>query len=155
MTTTLKMSNKHSATFFVHERSFKLNSLITFNQMKNIIILSVCILLHVLAFSQEADSRLTKSYTKKEITDFKATKPEYYRMLVYALDNACYIAGIPVGKEFKEDGIISIDPKSKPSFTDIGARIKNQNQYFLIKNTNNILVIKSEWVLNNELTRKK
>jgi len=123
--------------------------------MKNSIILSICLFLSVFAFSQEADSRLTKSYTQKEITDFKATKPEYYRMLVYALQNACYITSIPEGKEFKEDGIVSIDPQSIPSFTEIGARIKNQNQYFLIKNTNKMLVVKSEWVLKNELTRKK
>jgi hypothetical protein len=123
--------------------------------MKNIIILSVCFLLHVFAFSQETDSRLIKSYTQKEVMDFKTNKPEYYRMLVYALDNACYITSVPEGKEFKEDGIVSIDPKSNPSFIEIGTRIKNQNQYFLIKNTNKMLVVKSEWVLNNELTRKK
>lgn len=123
--------------------------------MKNSIILCVYILLNVVAFSQEADSRLTKSYTQKEITDFKATKPEYYRMLVYALENACYITSVPEGKEFKEHGIVSIDSQSIPSFTEIGVRIKNQNQYFLIQNTDKMLVVKSEWVLNDELTRKK
>jgi hypothetical protein len=123
--------------------------------MKNIITLGLCFILHIYAFSQEADSRLIKSYTQKEVMDFKTNNPEYYRMLVYALDNACYITSVPEGKEFKEDGVVSIDPQSKPSFTDIGIRVKNQNQYFLIKNTNKMLVVKSEWVLSNELTRKK
>lgn len=123
--------------------------------MKNIFILSFCFLFHLVALSQEADSRLSKSYTQKELNEYKTSKREYYRMLVYALDNACYVSPIPAGKEIKEDGVISIDPKSIPSFTEIGVRIKNQNQYFLIRDTDKMLVVKSEWVLNNELTRKK
>ena len=44
-----------------------------------------------------------------------------------------------------------IKPENNPTFDDLGLDIINSNQYFKIEGTDKMLVVKSIWVLDNEL----
>ena len=108
-----------------------------------------------ISFSQKVDQRLEKKYSKNEITQIIKDDPGHYHFLVYALDNACYTIDQPKGKDLSEFTEISLDIKSPLNFLDLGLEIKDQNQYFIIKGTNKLLVVKSNWVINHELKTKK
>ena len=108
-----------------------------------------------ISFSQKVDQRLEKKYSKNEITQIIKDDPGHYHFLVYALDNACYTIDQPKGKDLSEFPEISLDVKSPLNFLDLGLEIKDQNQYFIIKGTNKLLVVKSNWVINHELKSKK
>ncbi len=108
-----------------------------------------------ISFSQMVDKRLEKKYSNKEINQIIKDDPGHYHFLVYALDNACYTIDQPKGKDLTEFTEISLDLKSPLNFLDLGLEIKDQNQYFIIKGTNKLLVVKSNWVLNHELKTKK
>jgi hypothetical protein len=108
-----------------------------------------------LAFSQEIDPRLSKKYSQEEIQLMIKENPTDYQLLVYALDNACYITDMPSGKDEELDGSVSLDLSKEFTYLDLGLEIKNSNQYLRINGTNKMLVVKSEWVLNNELKTKK
>jgi len=123
--------------------------------MKHFFILSLALVMNSQAFSQEIDSRLSKKYTQQELLNMKENSPSEYNFLVYALDNACYVTDLPTGKEDALDGSISVDLSKEFTFLDLDLQIKNSNQYLKINGTNKMLVVKSEWVLNNELNTKK
>jgi len=106
-----------------------------------------------ISFSQMVDQRLEKKYSKKEINQMIKDDPGQYQFLVYALDNACYTIDQP--KDLSEFTEISLDLKRPLNFLDFGLEIKDQNQYFIIKGTNKLLVVKSNWVINHELKTKK
>ena len=108
-----------------------------------------------ISFSQMVDQRLEKKYSKKEINQIIQDDPGQYQFLVYALDNACYTIDQPKDKNLSEFPTISVDIKSPLNFLNLGLEIKDQNQYFFIKGTNKLLVVKSNWVLNHELKTKK
>ena len=76
-------------------------------------------------------------------------------MYVYAVDKACYVSDLPKGKEAKLDGAINVDISKPLNFIDLGLDIKSVNQYFKINGTDKMLVVKSEFVLNNELKNNK
>jgi hypothetical protein len=105
------------------------------------------------AFSQSTEERLSKVYSASELTQIQQESPEKLKMLNYALDNACYIADIPTGKEVDLPNISLKDTKTTPCFADLGLRIEQQNQYFRIQGSNKMLVVKSEWVLNYEMEK--
>ena len=81
--------------------------------------------------------------------------PAQYNVLVYALDHACYVIDKPVEKDLSGFTTIPVDVSKPINFLDLGLEIKDQNQYFLIQGTSKMLVVKSNWVLNHELTTKK
>lgn len=123
--------------------------------MKQVIILTLTLLVNSVAFSQEIDTRLLKKYSQEELVTMKDQNPTHFNMLVYALDNACYITDLPKGKSDAITGSIDYDMTKKVTFIDLGLEIKKENQYIRINGTDKMLVVKSEWVLNNELTTKK
>ncbi len=106
-------------------------------------------------FAQKMDHRLEKKYSKIEINQMMKDDPTHYNLLVYALDNACYIIDQPQDKSVSEFPSISIDDSKQLNFLSLGLEIKDQNQYFQIKGTNKLLVVKSRWVLNHEINSKK
>jgi hypothetical protein len=107
------------------------------------------------AFSQEIDQRLVKRYTTEELSLMRKNEPKKYEMYVYALDHGCYIADLPMGKESELSGTVNVDMTKPLNYIDLGLEIKGSNQYFRIAGTEKMLVLKSEWVLNNELQTKK
>lgn len=123
--------------------------------MKQVIIFTLTLLVNSFAFSQDVDTRLLKKYAQEELVTMKDQNPTHYKMLVYALDNACYITDLPNVKSDAVSGSIDLDISKSYTFLDLGLEIKKENQYIRITGTNKMLVVKSEWVLNNELTTKK
>lgn len=118
-------------------------------------ILAIALSICSFSFSQEIDVRLTKKYSQTELNQMIHENPSQYKMLVYALDNACYVIEVPEGKEIASFGTVDVDTSKPYTFIDLGLEITSQNQYLKINGTKKMLVVKSEWVLNHELTSKK
>lgn len=106
-----------------------------------------------LAYSQNVDERLLERYSQKELQEIKEHKSNEYNLLVYALENGLYTADAPTEKSI-ELGSIEITSKEY-DFISLGLELKDVNQYFLVKGTNKMLVLKSTYVLENELKNKK
>ena len=100
-------------------------------------------------FSQKYNVDLEKSYSKSEL---KKMSSDDLILLDYALTNGIYVTALP-SKESSEIKELNVTSEIK-KFTDIGLRIENQNQYFNIVGTDKMLVMKSKYVLQNELKNK-
>lgn len=103
-------------------------------------------------FSQDFDNRLLKSYSS---TELQSASPSKLKMLVYAIDNATYLAELPTTKGNELDGSIAVENLENISFTDLNLKIIDRNQYFKVKGTSKMLVVKSSHVLLNELETNK
>ena len=120
--------------------------------MKTVLILIVTFLIFGSSFSQEMDNRFLSKYSLEEIHSIKENNTELFSLLSYALDNAMYITSFPAEKNLE---LASIEMPSKgATFLDLGLEILQENQYFKIRGTEKMLVMKSEWVLNHELKTK-
>jgi hypothetical protein len=100
--------------------------------------------------AQNYNKELLKSYSQKELNNLNFSE---FSMLEYALENACYLTPIPEGKtvDFPE-----IELKTRAiKFTDLGLKIIDKTQYFIAKNQNKLLVVKSDYILNLEIKNKK
>jgi hypothetical protein len=113
-----------------------------------------------LEFSLETE--LSKSYSKEEIAQFKETKT--LPLYEYALTHACYLIDAPQGKDISSFSTIQLSKNpSIPSetfkdpivFTDLKLKILDKTQYFLVENTNKILVVKSSNILSLEMQKQK
>jgi hypothetical protein len=119
--------------------------------MKKLVLIPLISFLVFRSFSQKLDERLSSSYSSEELSLIAESQPELINLLNYAVDHACYITTAPTGKSVNGLETIQLNSKETPSFTSLQKKIEKQNQYFLISGTNNMLVIKSEWVLKNEM----
>ncbi len=117
--------------------------------MLKIIALFTFISLCFFSIAQKQNGEFLKSYSKKELSKFDK---ETIEILEYGITNAVYITTIPSGKELNLPEINLTSNSLK--FTDLGLKILNQNQYFKVQGAENMLVIKSLYVLKNELENK-
>jgi hypothetical protein len=101
------------------------------------------------SFTQNYNSELLKSYSKVEIQSMDV---ETLQALEYGIENAIYFIAIP--KEKQSNFLAIKNPNSSSKYTDLGLKIMNENQYFEIKETNQLMVVKSLFVLKNELINK-
>jgi len=100
--------------------------------------------------AQDYKKELLKSYTTQELIGFPKSK---ITILEYALENSCYFTPLPEGKtmDFPE-----IEVKNQAvKFTDLGLKIEDFTQYFIVKNQNKLLVVKSSYILDLEIKNKK
>jgi hypothetical protein len=102
------------------------------------------------AEAQKYSPELERSYSKKEL---KQMTLEELSLLEYALSSALYTTALPE-KNYSALKSITVLPSIK-KFTDASLRIENQNQYFIITGTDKMLVVKSKYVLQNELKNFK
>lgn len=123
--------------------------------MKQILLFTIFLSAVNMAFSQEVDARLTTRYSPTELADLKQNDPEKLTLLNYALDHACYIADVPKGKESGLNGVVEMNTNDPIDFIALGLEIQKTNQYLRIKGTDKVLVVKSEWVLTNEMQNKQ
>jgi len=123
--------------------------------MKQILLFTIFLSASGMAFSQEVDARLSKRYSPTELADLKQNDPEKLTLLNYALDHACYIADVPKGKESGLNGVVEMNTNEPIDFIALGLEIQKTNQYLRIKGTDKVLVVKSEWVLTNEMQNKQ
>ena len=130
------------------------------------------ILLILLAFSsksiycQNYNQELLKSYSKKELKEITKNTPNKIELLNYAIDNACYVVEKPIADKRKAKGDVqhitfpiyneklNVD-LDKIKFTDLGLKIGDENIYLILTHYNKMLVVKSKWVLQNELDKIK
>lgn len=133
---------------------------------KHILLLILLAFSSKLIYSQNYNQELLKSYSKKELKEISKSNPNEIKLLNYAIDNACYVVEKPVADKRKEkgdvqhitfpvyDGKLNVD-LDKIKFTDLGFKIKDKNIYIILSDNNKMLVIKSKWVLQNELDQIK
>lgn len=121
--------------------------------MKLLSSLVVVLLISSVSWSQEKiDKRLLNKYSVEELKSIETNNPNELKILTYALDNGMYLANYS-----KEKGheFIEIDaPKKNQTYVDLNLDIKDYNQYYKVKGTEKLLVIKSREVLMNELKTK-
>lgn len=119
---------------------------------------SMCILIMLLSmnqgFSQKAEKALSGSYSSEEIASIKKQDPSKIDVLMYGLKHATYLIDFPKGKEVQIDQEFTL-PDGKYTYVDLGLKILDVNQYFKISGTDKVLVVKSMWVLNNEIKTAK
>jgi hypothetical protein len=119
--------------------------------MKQILLFTIFFTLSAAGNAQEVDARLSKRYSATELAQLKQNDPAKLTLLNYALDHACYLAEVPKGKESGLTGVIEMNVNEPIDFIALGLEIQKTNQYLRIKGTNKVLVVKSEWVLTNEM----
>ena len=100
--------------------------------------------------AQKLNVELEKSYSKSEL---KGMSSGDLNLLEYALNHAIYTTPIPE-KNISNLKNIKV-PLSIVKFTDASLKIENENQYFRIEGTNVMLVVKSKYVLQNEMLNSK
>lgn len=108
------------------------------------------------SWSQTTESQLSKSYSKEEILQIKASNE--LPLYEYALTHACYLIETPQGKDLSQFDALDLPSKAtdKPiNFTGLGLKILDRTQYFLVANTNKILVVKSKNILSLEMQTQK
>lgn len=123
--------------------------------MKTTFILLFSIVISSISFSQEFDKRLEKAYTSNQLTTMQKENPTQLKMLNYALDNALYVIDMPKEKMSEIQKSITYDLKKKATFLELGLTIQNENQYLKINGLDKVLVVKSEWMLLNELNSRR
>ncbi len=118
--------------------------------------------LSLTSWSQTIDSQLSKSYSKEEITQIKESNS--LPLFEFALTNGCYLIDAPQGKDVSNFQTIQLSKntnipmeisKEPIVFTDLGLKILDKTQYFLVANTNKILVVKSRNILSLEMQNQK
>lgn len=76
-------------------------------------------------------------------------------MQAYAAKKGTYIIARPNGKDLKPDGEISLEKAKLVDPSAMGIKIIDKTQYFSITGTTDLLVVKSTWVLDNEMKTAK
>ena len=114
------------------------------------------------SWSQTTESQLSKSYSKEEILQIKASNE--LPLYEYALTHACYLIDVPQGKDvssfptiqLSKNPSIPLETSKEPiRFSDFNLKILDKTQYFLVANTNKILVVKSKNILSLEMQTQK
>jgi hypothetical protein len=119
--------------------------------MKVLLMLGI-LLLPVGLFAQDFDQRLLSSYDATSLTDLATNNPHKLELLTYALENGMYFTESADSKGMQ---LTEIEvPENAASYADLGLTITDQNQYFKVKGKDQLLIVKSFWVLNNELETK-
>lgn len=107
-----------------------------------------------LVFCQDnKEGQLLKAYSDSELKDLKLSSPEKYELLFVALENGLEILDFPKEKSAKMNGEISL-PSTSYTFASLGIKITDNNQYFSIKGTNKMLLVKSFYTLKNSTNAK-
>lgn len=125
------------------------------------ILITSFFLLSFIQFSsaQKIDGRLLNNFTESFLEELINTNIQDYNLLVYAIDNGCYVAEAPSTKSSEYSGTISWANEAIPTFLDLnrdfGIVLENFNQYLLIDGTDKMVVVKSKIVLENEIKTKK
>ena len=112
--------------------------------------------LSLTSWSQTAESQLSKTYSKEEILQIKASNE--MPLYEYALTHACYLIDAPQGKDVSQFEVFDLllPPSPEPIiFTNYSIRILDRTQYYRVINTNKILAVKSKNILSLEMQNQK
>tara|TARA_R110002072_G_scaffold929_1_gene7448 strand:+ start:9498 stop:9860 length:363 start_codon:yes stop_codon:yes gene_type:complete len=120
--------------------------------MKSLYIIIISLLFSSFGYSQEIDARLLKSYTSEELSELIISDNDKYKTLILAIESGVAIFDFPAEKSKKVTKEITL-PKGDFTYLDLGLKIEESNQYFKIKNSNKMLIVKSFYVLKHELNK--
>jgi hypothetical protein len=112
--------------------------------------------LSLTSWSQTTESQLSKTYSKEEILQIKASNE--MPLYEYALTHACYLIDAPKGKDVSQFEVFDLLLPQSPEpiiFTNYSIRILDRTQYYRVINTNKILVVKSKNILSLEMQNQK
>jgi hypothetical protein len=116
--------------------------------MTRIIVLFTFVSISLLSTAQKYSADLLKSYSANELAGFDKGTIE---ILEFAIDNAVYFTPIPQGKDVKLTEV-EVNTESV-KFTDLGLKIQDNTQYFRVKGTSMMLVVKSFTILKLQLNK--
>ncbi|TSJ47564.1 hypothetical protein [Fluviicola chungangensis] len=112
--------------------------------MKKIMFSAVVFLGASLSYGQN----LNKDATKSATTQGPVVSKE---MQAYAAKKGTYIIAKPQGKDLTPNGEISLEKAKLVDPAAMGIKITDRTQYYGITGTTDLLVVKSTWVLDNEM----
>ena len=101
-----------------------------------------------LSYGQNLNKEASKQVSVQEPTVSK-------EMQAYAVKNGTYIIARPNGKDLTPDGEVTLEKAKLVDPAAMGIKITDRTQYFGITGTTDLLVVKSTWVLNNEMKTSK
>lgn len=106
-----------------------------------------------LSFGQTAN----KVHPGKQVRIAYDTPALTAEMEQYAVKNGSYIADQAKGegKEVPFDGQVTMESAQKVDPKAMGIKIIDRNQFFEITGTGKVLIVKSTWVLDNEMKTKR
>lgn len=116
--------------------------------MKKTIFSLIVFLSAGLAYGQDLSKDASKPATEQAPVVSK-------EMEAYAVKNGSYIIARPEGKKVVPAGEVTLEKAKLVDPKAIGVKIINKTQYFTITGTNDLLVVKSSWVLENEMKNSK
>jgi len=118
--------------------------------MKKVLVILISIMCSgSMLFGQntEFDSRLLVKYSVEELNKIEKDNPLEIKFLTHCIENAQYITPFPEGKEGVVEiiGEIEISDIKNINFFELNVELIQDNyQYYSIKNSNMLLVIKSK-----------
>ena len=95
----------------------------------------------------EFDSRLLVKYSVEELNNIEKENPSEIRFLLHCIESAQYITPFPEGKEGAVEiiGEMEIRDINNINFFELNVELIQDNyQYYAIKDSNMLLVIKSK-----------
>jgi hypothetical protein len=127
--------------------------------MKLVTVATCLFCLNMFVSAQNMDDRLSQIYPKEELVKLKENSPKEYRLVLYALDNGCYVTKAPEGKTEGFTTSINWNKSTVPTYVELasefGIKLENFNQYIRLNGTANMVVVKSRYVLENEISNQK
>ena len=102
-----------------------------------------------LSYSQNFDSRLFSRFSESELIEIQKNDPKKLAMMTYALDHAIFFSKSANSKLLELEVIQR--PLPNKTYIDLDLTIRDENQYFKIEGEEQLLVVKSKWVLTHEM----
>ncbi len=123
-------------------------------------IISICFFcLGSYSLAQTKDEKIARLYSVEQLSYLKVNDLKEYNLLSHALENGTYVTKAPEGKTEGFTQTINWTLSKQPTLLELteqfGIKIENFNQYIRINGTDKMVVVKSRYVLENELSTKK
>lgn len=122
--------------------------------------IAICfVCLSTYSLAQNRDDKMSSLYSAEKLSLLKANDLKEYNLLSHALENGTYVTKAPEGKTEGFTQSINWSLSEQPTFLELsdqfGIKLENFNQYIRINGTDKMVVVKSRYVLENELLNKK
>lgn len=121
--------------------------------MKKILLVPASVLITLLATGQTTQNEPVKA--TQTIEQLAVSSPEEYTAIkTYAAQNGTYVTALPKGKDARLDGTVTPEQVASNDPFTMGLTIQSVNQYFRIEGTEQMLVVKSLYTLQQEMKTK-
>lgn len=118
--------------------------------MKKILLVPAALLMSLLSFGQTTGTEpVNKPQTMEQLA--KSDPSAYTAVLNYSREHGSAIMDFPKGKEATVTATITMEKAALVDPAKMGLSIPSANQYFKIEGTNKLLLVKSVYVLQQEM----